>query len=188
MRFPKLPAKIPKWVWFALAAVVLGGERVIAREGAQATGEVSARLTPANASQVASAIVRALRAMGRPVARQESWLYPLAVSALETASWKKLWNDNVGNVSAYDTKRQAWYRNPEVTETHYFRAFSSLDAGARAMLETIQRYGGLTSADAADLPGFQVAMTRYLSNPGKSYPDLSSLVASLRGTIVADVA
>lgn len=161
------------------------------REPSGPAGEVSAELTPANASQVAAAIVAALRAMGRKVTRQESWLYPLAVSQLETGRWRKLWNNNVGNVSAWDIKKQSWYLNPEVHEKspHPFRAFGSLPEGARGMLDAIKHHGGLDAADAGDLVAFQAAMTKYLSNVDKNgnpvpYPDLSGVIAQLRGTIV----
>jgi hypothetical protein len=162
--------------------------------------QFGAVLTPASASDVAAAIVAGLKSMGRPIVRQESWLFPLAVSRLETAQWKKMWNNNAGNVSAWDRKKQDWFINPEVHErdssgnevVHYFRSFATLTDGARAMLGAINRHGGLNPADAGDLAGFQAAMTKYLGNKDANgnlvpYPDLSGIVASLRGTVV-DVA
>ena len=181
------------------AVVLLGTGKVVEHElhepggtPSGSGGQVPAVHTPANASQVAQAIVAALRAMGRPVTRQESWLYPLAVSCLETDTpprqWRQLYNNNLGNV----TGGSSWYTNPHVGSSLRFRSFSSLVAGARGMLEAINHHGGLAAADAGDLAGFQAAMTKYLGNKNANgdpvpYPDLSGVIASLRGTIV-DVA
>src|SRR5208337_4420565 len=109
MRWPKLP-KLPPWVWIAGGFLLLeSGRREVEAKitklsPTSAPGEVPATLTPANASQVANAIVSALRTMGRSVKRQESWLYPLAVSQFETDTpprqWRQLYNSNVGNVTA----------------------------------------------------------------------------------------
>jgi hypothetical protein len=186
VRFPKLPAKIPKWAWVLVAAVLLGAERTIAHDE---KGEVPATLTPANASQVAAAIVAALHAMGRTVVRQESWLFPLAVSQYETdvppRAWRQLYNSNVGNVTTTG-KKSSWYTNPHVGTSLKFRSFASLRDGARAMLEAMAHAGALTAADKGDLPAFMQAMDAY--NKGYANADISGIVAALRGTIVADVA
>ena len=219
MKLPKFPnlKKVPAWAWVVGGVVLLGGAGEVVREVSQPSGpkpppagpkpptgpvgvQFGAVLTPASASDVASAIVAGLRSMGHHVVRQESWLFPLAVSRLETAQWKKMWNNNTGNVSAWDLKKQDYYINPEVHERdangvehpHYFRSFVTLRDGARAMLGAINHHGGLEPADAGDLVGFQAAMTKYLGNKDSSgnlvpYPDLSGIVASLRGTVV-DVA
>jgi hypothetical protein len=186
----RLPKKIPKWVWFALAAVVFGVERTVAHhEPTTSTGgEVPATLTPANASQVADAIVKALKAMGRKVRRPESWLFPLAVSQLETdvppRAWRQLYNYNVGNVTSGG--RSAWYTNPHVGTSLKFRSFVSLLDGAKAMLTAMAHAGALDAADAGDLALFQRKMDTY----NKGYAEqkgLDEIVMSLRGTIVEDV-
>ena len=117
--------------------------------------------------------------MGRKVTRQESWLYPLAASSLETAHWTQLYNHNVGNV----TGGKAWYTNPHVGTSLKFRSFPSLVAGARGMLGALKAHGALDAADAGDRAAFQTAMNAYLGT-GQTYPDLSGVIAQLRGTIV----
>jgi hypothetical protein len=57
------------------------------------------------------------------------------------------------------------------------------------MLDAMQGHGALDPADRGDLPGFQAAMTKYLANKDADgnvvpYPDLSTIVQKLRGTIV----
>jgi len=193
MRWPKLP-KLPPWVWIAGGFLLLeSGRREVEAKitklsPTSAPGEVPATLTPANASQVANAIVSALRTMGRSVKRQESWLYPLAVSQFETDTpprqWRQLYNSNVGNVTA--TGGGSWYRNPHVTVDLRFRSYPSLASGAKGMLTAMQHAGALDAADKGDLPGFLQKMDSY--NKGYAGLDLSGIVAALRGTIVADVA
>lgn len=188
----KLP-KIPMWVWIAGAALFLGGRKLagpVAKTPAPAkVPEVDAVLTPATASQVAQAIVTALGGMGRKVVRPESWLFPLAVSQLETdlppRSWRQLYNHNVGNVTG--TGATPWYKNPHVTGNLRFRSFDSFVGGARAMLDAMKNAGALDAADKGDLPAFQQAMDAY--NHGYATDtNLPLIVAALRGTIVADVA
>ena len=177
-------SSLPSWVWLAGAALLLMGPKkgtaASSAAPSAAGGPTAAVLTRATAREVADAIVRARKSMGRNIARKESWLYPLALSCLETARWKKLWNRNVGNVTTTG-KGVSWYTNPETTgaaKALRFAAFDSLDAGALAMLRALDRVGGLAAADAGDKAAFQRAATAYLGT-GAAYPDLTSILASL---------
>jgi hypothetical protein len=186
----RLPKHIPKWVWILAGIVIFGEEkeRVQLVETLQA-GQVPAVLTPANASEVAAAIVSALRAMGRGIPRQESWLFPLAVSSFETdvppRSWRQLYNFNVGNVTS--TGKHAWYENPHVGPSYKFRSYASLEAGALGMLKAMQHAGALDAADQGDMALFCEKMTAYASGYAVAAPGLQMIADGLRGTIVEDV-
>jgi hypothetical protein len=193
MRWPKLKIpKMPPWAWVLGVMLFLeGGRKQLEEKVTQSGGgeQVPAVLTPTNASSVANAIVLALKIMGRDVSRQESWLYPLAVSQFETdvptRNWRQLYNHNVGNVTASANVAGKWYLNPHVTTGLRFRSYSSLVSGAKAMLQAMQHAGALDAADKGDLPGFLRAMDSY--NKGYAALDLAPIVRALRGTIVADV-
>jgi hypothetical protein len=149
----------------------------------QATpGEVPAVLTPTNAAAVAGAIVRAYqRLKGRMPTVASAWLWPLAVSSLETAGWTQLYNWNVGNVKAASGP---WFANPHVTGAgNRFADCADLDAGALLMLRSIDGHGGLAAADQGDAAAFQAAMDRYLGSG--TYPNLAALAASLAATVPA---
>jgi len=141
--------------------------------------QVSARLTPATAGELAGAIVAAYGDLrGHVPPAPSSWLWPLALSWNETAKGRKLWNLNAGNVTTLDPG-VAWYVNPDVTAPLHFRAFDSLRAGALSMLRTLDARGGIAAADAGDRDGWQRALDAYLGAP---YPAPWGLVASLAGT------
>jgi hypothetical protein len=145
-------------------------------------GEVPAVLTPANASQVAAAILQAMKEMGRKPVRQESWLYPLAVSQFETdvppRSWRQLYNYNVGNV----TGGKSWYTNPHVGKSYKFHAYGSLLEGARGMLGVMQHIGALDAADRGDMDSFCKAMVPYSSGYASAASGLQKIANNLRGT------
>lgn len=147
-----------------------------------AAGEVPAQLTTTNAAAVAGAIVRAYqRLKGRLPTSSSSWVWPLAVSSLETAAWTQLYNWNVGNVTASEGAQ--WFKNPHVTAPLRFAAEADLDAGALLMMRTIDAHGGLAAADQGDAAAFQAAMDRYLGSG--TYPNLAALAASLAATVPA---
>ena len=147
-------------------------------------GEVPAVPTPANASQVAAAIVQALREMGRKQVRQESWLFPLAVSQFETdvppRNWRQLYNYNVGNV----TGGKSWYTNPHVGKSYKFHAYASLLDGAHGMLGVMQRIGALDAADRGDMAAFCKAMIPYSSGYANAASGLQMIANNLRGTSI----
>ena len=192
MKLPDL-RKVPWWGWL-LGAVVLFGKDVGDKALSSVSlgkGQVPAVPTPANASKIAAAIVSALRSMGRKVVRQESWLFPLAVSQFETdvppRSWRQLYNFNVGNVRIWK-QGQRWYENPHEPGAKSL-ACDSLTHGARMMLDAMQKHGVLDAADTGDLPAFLLAMDKYVGRSGSysAVQHFDSLVDQLRGTIV-DVA
>lgn len=128
--------------------------------------QVAAQLTPSDAPHVAAAIVAAYGDLrGRPPPAKSSWLWPLALSANETASWRKMWNWNVGNVTTPGASGIPWYANPDVTAPLKFRAFDDPRSGALAMLQALDRWGGVAAADAGDAAGWQRALNLYLCGP-----------------------
>ena len=127
--------------------------------------KVEADLTPVTAADVKSSIVKVLTMLYEAPVADTSWLWPLAVSANETADWKQLFNFNAGNVSRMWSLSGPYYINPHVPEnTQTFASFDSLDAGISAMLRTMHKMGALAAADAGDLEAFQKAMTPYSSS------------------------
>jgi len=139
--------------------------------------QVAAALTPSNAPHVAGAIVEAYRTLrSRDLPAKSSWLWPLALSANETAEWQSMYNWNVGNVT---TSRDdvSWFYNPKVSSPLKFRAFSDARSGAYSMLKALDRYGGLVAADSGDVTAWQNALNSYL---GSTYPSLNKLIARLQ--------
>ena len=133
-------------------------------------GQVSAVLTPSSAPVVAGALIWAYRKIyGTDPPAQTSWLYPLALSANETAHWGQalpsngMWNWNCGNISDGVCKGKVrgtagFYRNPHVTSPINFAAFNTLGDGATGLLKTLQCMGAQASADTGDYSGFMSAL------------------------------
>lgn len=141
--------------------------------------EVPAKPTPTTAADVASVLVSAYTTVrGDAPPARESWAWPHALSANETAEWSQVWNYNIGNVTT--DGRDPWYSNPHVTAALRFRAFESLTGGAVAMLQILNRFGGLDAADRGDFEAFQAACDKYL---GSTYPRLDQLVAKYKALV-----
>jgi hypothetical protein len=145
--------------------------------------EVAIARTEASAGDVAGAIVAVYRELrGADPPARSSWLWPLALSANETDSWRQLYNWNAGDVTAWDRNRP-WFSNPHVTDAAIkFASFESLRDGVRAMLRTLDRFGGLAAADAGDREAWQHALNAYLGS-GTPYPPLWGRIAALESTI-----
>ena len=157
--------------------------------------QVSAVPMQSDARTVAGALVWAYQQLkGAPPPRAESWLWPLALSAFETAHWRQadpsaasysarggLYNYNLGNVTTTGASGD-WFLDPAVTNGLRFASYDSLGAGALAMLKTLQHLGGLQAADTGDWAGWQAALNAYL---GSTYPDLTATIQSLSGTVPA---
>lgn len=136
--------------------------------------EVPASLKLTRAEDVAGAILAAYaNVRASAPANKEAWLWPLALSANETASWSQLYNWNLGNVTTDGSV--PWYRNPHVTSGLKFRDCLSLGEGALVMLRALDRLGGLDAAAKADYPAFQKALNAYLGSG--TYPSLAALIA-----------
>lgn len=153
--------------------------------------QVAAQLTPSDAPTVAGAFVWAYQALtGNAPPARESWLYPLALSAFETAHWKALWNFNLGNVTNGACRGavqgdRGYYTNPHVTVPLQFSAWSSLGAGARGELQTLQCMGALAAADRADYAGFMQALESGCYAGCVPYPSLAATIDGLAGTVPA---
>lgn len=133
-------------------------------------GQVSASPMTAAPADVAAAFSAAYEQLrGRLPPSQSSWLYPLAASAVETADWTSLYNNNLGNVTT--AGGGDWYANPKVTNGLKFASYASLQDGALAELKVLDRFGGVDAADNGDLQGFQQALNSYLG--GGTYPSIS---------------
>jgi hypothetical protein len=151
--------------------------------------QVAATLTPSDVSSVAGAFVYAYKILfGRDPPRPESWIYPLSVSALETAHWSQMYNWNAGNVTDGTCHGRVrgdvgTYRNPHVTDALNFSAFSSLGEGARAEMATLLCMGAMDAADAGDLAGFQHALQTGCYAGCVPYPDLSAYVRQFRNVV-----
>lgn len=173
----------------ALAVAVVGrvGRRVPGGGGRLpppgAPLNVPAVLTPATAADVKAAILVAYQALrGRPCPSDDCWLWPLALSANETARWTQLYNHNLGNVTTLGTASR-WYSNPHVTSPLRFLDCLDLNAGARAMLSALDLHGGVQAAEQGDLAAFQRALDGYLGGGPGSYPNIAPIADSLRGTV-----
>jgi hypothetical protein len=141
--------------------------------------QVAARLTPSDAPHMAGAFVWAYQqATGRPPVRRESWLYPLALSAFETAKWTAMWNYNAGNVT---TATHNWYLNPHVTTDLKFQAFNSIGDGALGEVAWLNTHGAIAAADAADYNGFMQALQTGCYAGCVAYPSLQATITSLLG-------
>lgn len=113
---------------------------------------------------------------GRDPPRNESWLYPLAVSALETAHWTAMYNWNAGNITTLGSGD--WFYNPGVTVNLKFISYRDAGAGARGEINWLATHGVLAHADDGDLAGFQAAMSSS-GYGGGTYPDISATVTAL---------
>ena len=141
--------------------------------------QVAARQTSSNGPAVAGAMIWAYeKLLGRKPASKTSWLYPLALSALETASWKALWNHNVGNVTT--SAAHDWYYNPHVTGDLKFAAFPTLGAGCLAEMHWLSAHGGLVAADAGDYEGFMNVLEKGCYAGCVPYPSLQGNITALQ--------
>jgi hypothetical protein len=120
---------------------------------------------------------------GKDPPRNESWIYPLAVSSLETAHWTAMYNWNAGNITSPNCGISDWYYNPGVTVNLKFISFRDAGTGSQCEIHwlagnnpsktNVQQY-----ADDGDLAGFQSAMSTS-GYGGGTYPSLAGLVSTL---------
>lgn len=140
-------------------------------------GQVDPQLTPSDAQTMAGAMVYGYRQVyGVDPPRNESWIYPLAVSSLETAHWTAMYNWNAGNITTNGSGD--WYYNPGVTVDLKFISYRDAGSGARGEISWLKSHGVQQYADDGDLAGFQAAMTSS-GYGGGTYPSLSALVSQL---------
>jgi hypothetical protein len=140
--------------------------------------QVAAALTPSDAKTMAGAMVWGYRkATGRNPSSVESWLYPLAVSSLETAHWTAMYNYNAGNITT--SGNEDWYANPGVTMNLKFIAYDNAGAGCEGEISWLNSHGVLQHADAGDYSGFMSAMTASGYGGAGNYPDLQNIISNL---------
>jgi hypothetical protein len=152
--------------------------------------QVTAVRTPATAGEIIGAIMAAgvSRDAANIVASQ---------SADETASWKAMWNWNLGNVTASGSQD---YVIESSTNPGHFRAFSNIADGAQAMVDWLTSRGALPFAESGDVAGYvqQLAKGCYLGCIGQTdqtghvvsqtdydnyKANISGRLASLRGVV-----
>lgn len=144
--------------------------------------QVSPQLTPSDAKTMASAMVWGYqKAVGRSPVSVESWLYPLAVSSLETAHWTAMYNYNAGNITTAGNEN--WYTNPGVTVNLKFIAYDNAGAGCEGEISWLNSHGVLKYADTGDYPGFMSAMTASGYGGSGNYPDLQSIINNLSSIV-----
>lgn len=158
-------------------------------------GQVAALPMSSAAAAVAGAIQWAYQQIkGVAPPAQTSWLWPLALSANETASWRMpsgtsggLYNWNIGNVTTTGSASVSYYLNPAVTANLKFVSYPDLGSGALGMMQTLSADGGLAAADAGDMSAWQTAQQSYqgctFGTPTPTCPSLQSLITSLAGTV-----
>ena len=101
-------------------------------------GEVARRSTPSDAQTVLNALATAWRdRFGEPLRGDVAALL-LALSDLETASFKSLSNHNLGNIIAVSDS-QDFYRGLDSGNARRFRAYASLQEGADQLINQLTR-------------------------------------------------
>jgi hypothetical protein len=143
--------------------------------------QVPADPMTSDAPTVAGALFWAYQQIKGSEAPARVVLWALALSANETASWKSLYNYNLGNVTTGGTLD--WYTNPKVTAPLKFVSYASLGDGAVGMLKAMDAGGMLSAAAAGDMDAFRAGQARYqgTSNP----PELSGLIAAYQSVVPA---
>lgn len=152
--------------------------------------EVPAVRTPATAQDIASTIAALWPSIVGGTPSQAAITMLTAQTDLETGSWTKMWNWNVGNLAGMGGDYVMLHAYTGAYRP--YRAFTSLEDGTRAFLSLLNvRYGAaLQAAQAGDLPGFASALKAkgYYEEPEADYesalaPRYTHL-ASVLGTTV----
>lgn len=145
--------------------------------------QIDAILTGSDAPTVAGAFVWAYGQMtANAPPRRESWVYPLALAALETAHFSAMYNWNPGNITSGTcggkvTGTAGWYANPHVTVPLHFAAFRTIGEGCLGEMQTLSCMGAQAAADRGDYAGFMKALETGCYAGCQPYPDLSGYVA-----------
>ena len=114
-----------------------------------------------------------------------SILLPTAQSALETSSWKAMWNWNAGNVTTGKPNTDAWIDLSSLsaaTAGIKFKAYGSLGDGCIDMLTWLQKRGVLALAANGDVGAYTngLAANCYAGCPGQpgaaNYQSYASLL------------
>lgn len=134
-----------------------------------------------DAPTVAGALFWAYQQIKGTKAPAQVVLWALALSANETASWRSLYNYNLGNVTTGGALD--WYANPKVTAPLKFVSYASLGDGAVGMLKAMDASGMLSAAAAGDMDAFRSGQARYQGT--SSPPDLSGLIAEYQTVVPA---
>jgi hypothetical protein len=167
------------------------GERVMGQR-------VPSKLTTSTPEEVAGALVWAYRqVMGREPISKESWLYPLAQSAIETSHWTAMYDWNVGNLTepnpAHDyNMRCGWSQT--CTNPLHFAIYPSLGDGAIAFVKLLHQDGVMAYADAASQSEYiaQLENACYAgctkdpqtgAKVGNPYPSIGSYVSQFSNVI-----
>lgn len=100
-----------------------------------------------------------------------SILLPTAQSALETSSWRAMWNWNAGNVTTADGVKDSWISLTDIassTSGLKFKAYKDLGAGCEDMLRFLAKHNILQLATNGDIGAYVngLAAAWYAGKPG----------------------
>jgi hypothetical protein len=128
--------------------------------------QVPMQQTRVNATELAAALGSELKTKGRPVNPGELALLVAHID-FETANREKLWNWNVGNITAQNASQPYWQTTKGAAAALKFRAYSSLAEGVKDYVATLIRARAmLTAAEAADPQAFAAAIDSTGYTPG----------------------
>ncbi len=162
-----------------------------------ATQQVEARRTPASMSDIRAALGRALQSATGSAPTAHTLDVLSAQVSLETAGGQQMYNFNFGGIKGASPQGQtANYMTREVLggqDVHVsqgFRAYGSLDAGARDYVAVLSaRFpGAFQRATAGDLAGFAHALKQahyYTAPEGEYAAGLSRAAGSSAGALTA---
>ena len=100
--------------------------------------QVARIATPLDAEQVSDALAEVLTG---ELARSDVLALLLALSDLETATWQRVSNYNLGNIIVPEPYQaeQAWYAGTDSGNTRRFRSYPSLHEGALGLVNQVTR-------------------------------------------------
>jgi hypothetical protein len=127
---------------------------------------VPAEPTPATAGEVKAAIANAYKAIVGRDAPAAALTVLAAHSALETASWQSMDNNNLGFITRAPNDNFDWFvrgSNPL-----HFRAYATLDQGAADFVQYLSKRGAIEYADSGDVRGYvnRLSQIGYCGPPG----------------------
>jgi len=145
-------------------------------------GQVAERITPLTPAQA----LGALQAVLPDGTSRGGLLMVAAQSAVETASWRSMWNWNFGNVTPTAAQLQThdWVMHAQTGSMKYL-AFSDPISGAKVMVDWLTSHGLLAAAEAGDLDAYMAGLQNgsYLGTvglvDGNDYTNYKNAIAGL---------
>jgi hypothetical protein len=149
--------------------------------------EVAPELTPATVAEVKGALAAAFKAIVGSPAPDIALSVLAAQSALETASWQKMRNWNLGFIT-HGSDNFDWFVLGGSNLLH-FRAYASLDQGAADYVTYLNKRGLLDFAASGDLQGYvnRLKEIRYAGASCDEAPqpcgDYNAYLSGMRGFV-----